>query len=245
MPIRPLKLLDVTRRHYGLRYQGPYAYNLHNLGHQSGLTTTPAYTYLTKTRHLDTRNFGFTAFSRGFEHQEEIQSTLLNTGHGWESREVPSKVWVCTRQHQAAHNAHPTTADQVMAFLRLFAYLNGRNNEDRNLPMGTPVSIEARTTDEGRVLSACFFLPQRIQSNPPTPRDPLVYLSHRPSVTIFTRRFGGFASNEDTWMAEAQALKQVLTAQGQQTRADIQYWNAYDPPYKFWNRRNEVWLVRA
>lgn len=188
----------------------------------------------------------FTAFSRGFEHQEEISYTVLNTGNGWESREVPGKVWVCTSQQRAASDAEVSSADQLAAFLRLFGYLNGRNSKDQNLPMGTPVSIESRATGEGRgELSACFFLPQQIQADPPTPTDPLVYLSHRPQTTIFTRRFGGFAATEGTWTSEAQGLREALTAQGQQTRADVQYWNAYDPPYKFWNRRNEVWLVKA
>lgn len=188
----------------------------------------------------------FTAFSRGFEHQEEIQSTRVTSGRGWESREVPGKVWVCTGQPRAPGTTQTSTSDQMAAFLRLFAYLNGRNNRDQRLPMGVPVSIEARPApDGGKELSACFFLPESVQSNPPTPTEPLVYLSTRPALTILTRRFGGFATDEDTWENEARALRRLLSAEGQQTRTDLQYWNAYDPPYKFWNRHNEVWLVKA
>uniref|UniRef100_A0A0P4WCI9 Heme-binding protein n=1 Tax=Scylla olivacea TaxID=85551 RepID=A0A0P4WCI9_SCYOL len=187
----------------------------------------------------------FTAFTRGFERQEEIQTLALNKGSGWESREVPSKVWACTGQQRSASDGQITSAEQMRAFLRLFAYLNGRNSRDQELPMGKPVSIEVKTAADGsRELNACFFLPERIQADPPTPTDPLVFLSQRPTLTIFTRKFGGFASDEETWMTEAQGLKGVLTAEGIDTRGDLQYWNAYDPPHKFWSRRNEVWLVK-
>ncbi|XP_045106325.1 heme-binding protein 1-like isoform X2 [Portunus trituberculatus] len=185
----------------------------------------------------------FTAFSRGFERQEEIQTTVLNQGSGWESREVPGKVWACTGQEGS--NGQITTSKQMAAFLRLFSYLDGKNSLGQKLPMGKPVSIEVKTAADGsREVNACFFLPERIQADPPTPTDPLVFLSQRPTLTIFTTRFGGFATDEDKWMREARELKRVLTAEGIETREDLQYWNAYDPPYKFWRRRNEVWLVK-
>ncbi|MPC88384.1 hypothetical protein E2C01_083285 [Portunus trituberculatus] len=53
--------------------------------------------------------------------------------------------------------------------------------------MGKPVSIEVKTAADGsREVNACFFLPERIQADPPTPTDPLVFLSQRPTLTIFT-----------------------------------------------------------
>jgi len=187
-----------------------------------------------------------TAFSRGFERQEEIQTTLLNKGSGWESREVPGKMWVCTGQQRDAPEAKVSNSEQLKAFVRLFDYLDGKNSEGEELPMGKPVSIEVKQAADGSTeLNACFFLPERVQANPPAPTNPLVYLSQRPTVTIFTNEFGGFATDEDTWMKEAQKLKQRLTEQGKQIRDDLQYWNAYDPPHKFWFRRNEVWLVAA
>ena len=54
--------------------------------------------------------------------------------------------------------------------------------------MGKPVSIEAKASEGVALeLNACFFLPERVQADPPTPTDPLVYLSQRPSITVFTR----------------------------------------------------------
>lgn len=187
----------------------------------------------------------FTLFSRGFERQEEIETQVLNTGSGWESREVPGKVWACTGQQGAAGDGTITFTEQMNAFKRLFGYLNGDNSRDEKLPMGKPVSIEVKTAADGsREMNACFFLPERIQADPPTPTNSLVFLSQRPTLTIFTRQFGGFASDEEDWMSQARGLKRVLTAEGIETREDLQYWNAYDPPHKFWFRRNEVWLVK-
>lgn len=186
-----------------------------------------------------------TLFSRGFERQEEIQTRNLNTGSGWESRQVPGKVWACTGQQGAASEGQITFTDQIDAFKRLFGYIDGANNRGEKLTMGKPVSIEVKTAADGsREVNACFFLPERVQADPPTPTNALVFLSQRPNLTIFTRRFGGFVTDEDEWMAQSRGLKRVLTAEGIETRDDLQYWNAYDPPHKFWFRRNEVWMVK-
>ena len=53
--------------------------------------------------------------------------------------------------------------------------------------MGIPVSIGAEGTKAKRKLTACFFLPEKVQANPPTPTNPEVSLVKRPSLTIITK----------------------------------------------------------
>lgn len=185
----------------------------------------------------------FSAFGRGFEHQEEIQyvGTSSSQGGGLVEKTVPSKMWVCTKQPPAGD----PESSQLTVFLRLFDYLDGKNSREERLPMGVPVSISAEGTKASRNLTACFFLPEKVQANPPTPTNPEVSLVSRPSLTIITKSFGGYANSEETWDAETDKLRKLVTASGLSFDPNVVYWNAYDPPLKFWGRRNEVWLVRV
>ncbi|KAK8376612.1 hypothetical protein O3P69_009906 [Scylla paramamosain] len=165
----------------------------------------------------------------------------LKQTEGLEERRIPAKTWVCTNQPPA----DDPESSQLTVFLRLFGYLDGENNKGERLPMGIPVSIEATGTQENRNLTACFFLPEKVQIDPPTPTDPTVTLLHRPSLTILTRQFGGYPNSEATWDAETDKLKTLVSSAGISIDPNLVFWNAYDPPLKFWNRRNEVWLVKT
>ncbi|XP_064077489.1 heme-binding protein 1-like [Macrobrachium nipponense] len=182
----------------------------------------------------------FSAFASNLGPQEEIRYTVVRHGTGYEERLYPSKNWVCTEQKGGYSNE-----DQVQVFLRLFGYLGGENSQNRHLKMGIPASIEYKITAEGKAFTACFFLEEKDQSNYPTPTNGEVTVISRPAMTVFTRKFGGYATTETTWLEEADSLRAVLKEAGEETRSDIMYWNAYNSPVKFWNRRNEVWLLKV
>lgn len=181
----------------------------------------------------------FNAFTSSFGTQEEAAYTLVRRGSGYEERRYPSKNWLCTTQ-----TGGYSDEDQMSVFLRLFSYLGGDNNQSRKLDMAIPVSIEVEETADGEVVTACFFLEEKDQLNYPEPTNSEVMIIQRPEMTIYTREFGGYATSESTWKNEAASLKEVLNEAGEMTRSNIMYWNAYDAPFKFWNRRNEVWLVK-
>ncbi|XP_071517243.1 heme-binding protein 1-like [Panulirus ornatus] len=181
----------------------------------------------------------FSAFARALGPQEEAPHTVVHQYEGFEERLYPAKKWACTKQ-----NGSYSTGDQIDVFLRLFGYIGGDNSKGEKLVMGTPVSVECRTEEEHKVYSACFFIPEAAQADPPAPTNPRVVITSRPDTTVFTRKFGGYAQDEDTWNKEAEDLSEVLTEAGKSFTRNLVFWNAYDPPFKFWKRRNEVWLVR-
>ncbi|KAK8723739.1 hypothetical protein OTU49_011520 [Cherax quadricarinatus] len=184
-----------------------------------------------------------TAFTRSLGPQEEITfstvpSTDVSNGE-FEERVYPSKQWVCTKQ-----NGGLTEGDQIQVFLKLFAYIDGANDQNKELVMGLPVSIEYSDVEGQKVYTACFFIPEADQAAPPAPTNSQVFLTTRPQMTVLTRQFGGYANDEPTWMTEVQALTKLVNEAGYQVNPNLIYWNAYDPPYKFWGRRNEVWLLK-
>ncbi|XP_045618242.1 heme-binding protein 1 [Procambarus clarkii] len=181
----------------------------------------------------------FTAFTRSFGPQEEVTFTSARENTEFEERVYPAKKWACTEQVGGYSDG-----DQIDVFLRLFAYIGGENDRQEKLVMGIPVSIEYKVEGGQKVYTACFFIPEAAQDNPPAPTNAQVVITPRPEMTVYTRKFGGYATDEATWTTEAEALTALVTAAGNQINPNLIYWNAYDPPFKFWNRRNEVWLLK-
>ncbi|XP_018022513.1 heme-binding protein 2 [Hyalella azteca] len=70
--------------------------------------------------------------------QEEAPHTIVRRGPGYEVRKYPSQWWVC-RRHAGSLSA---TAQQA-AFLALFDYLAGHNNQSLVMDMAVPASVEA------------------------------------------------------------------------------------------------------
>ncbi|KAG7167952.1 Heme-binding protein 1-like 2 [Homarus americanus] len=178
----------------------------------------------------------FTAFSRSFGPTEPVTFTTVRRA----GRLYQAKFWACTEHHGAQY----TIDDKLELFYRLFAYIGGKNSKGEKLVLGIPVSIEHNISDEEHIFNACFFIPEAAQADPPTPTDPNVHITLRPQMTILTRRLGGYATDETTWNTETEKLTSIITAAGEHVIPNHVFWNAYDPPFKFWNRRNEVWLVK-
>merc|ERR1719244_1109851 len=85
----------------------------------------------------------------------------------------------------------------------------------------------------------------RIQDQPPAPTNPDVYIEDRPELHVFSRRFHGFAHDED-WIVNAAMLHDDLLAAG--LDAGINFHNyytvVYDSPFTIVDRNNEVWFVQ-
>ncbi|GIY96956.1 heme-binding protein 1, partial [Caerostris extrusa] len=99
-------------------------------------------------------------------------------------------------------------------FKRLFDYINGKNE--------TGISIEMTIPMVYHILN-------------------LLYLKLAPRE-IYVRTFGGMAKDAD-WKREFDALKAKLENPDD---VDLSEYHraAYDPPFKPFNRRNEVWVVK-
>lgn len=180
--------------------------------------------------------------------------TVVEKFGTFEEREYEDGFWwACTKNTERV--GIKGTSSQ---FWKLFKYIDGDNKEGIKIPMTVPVSMEripisedfevidTRDEDENVQLeerSMCFFIGPDHQANPPTPVEDDVYLEKRPGMTVYTREVGGYM-NEKKWKKEREALSELIKAEGLDFETDRYFNNGYDSPMKFYNRRNEVWLVK-
>jgi len=157
-----------------------------------------------------------------------------------ERRYAGGKYWACTKK-----KITESDGDSGM-FMTLFRYIQGANDGEKKISMTSPVSMhmtKKSEIDKSFEKEMCFYLDGSQQDNPPQPTNSEVYLTERSAMTIYTRKVGGYMSNDD-WFAESKTLDTMLSQQGLQANRDYFYANGYDSPMKFWNRRNEVWKVK-
>jgi hypothetical protein len=156
--------------------------------------------------------------------------------------------WSCIEEFLTPRKRDEKTPEMFMA---LFSYIQGKNKQSRRIPMTVPVStlVDHRNGDLN-LYQMCFFLPKDFQENPPTPTNQKLKIVSRPELRVYSRKFGGYNSDEVT-KEQTKILTDALAAAGikyfeqdQGPRA-IHYINGYDAPTKFWNRRNEIWLLEA
>ncbi len=63
-------------------------------------------------------------------------------------------------------------------------------------------------------------------------------------MTVYTRKVSGFMMTKGSWQEEMKKLKEILTDLKLEIAPGIAFMNGYDPPYKLFNRRNELWLMK-
>lgn len=55
--------------------------------------------------------------------------------------------------------------------------------------------------------------------------------------------------DDEKWTEEFEALRELVKREGGNVAADIvedeYYTNGYDSPWKFYYRRNEVWIIKS
>lgn len=138
------------------------------------------------------------------------------------------------------------------AFRRLFKYIDGNNQGERDIAMTAPVVQQARAGDEiamtapvvqskdGQTWQMDFVLPAKYTGNTaPKPNDERIEILEVPSRTVATIRYTGLVSDADirdktrvlkAWM---QDKPYRITSQARSAR--------YDPPFTIpFLRRNEV-----
>jgi len=172
---------------------------------------------------------------------EAAPYSVVAEHEGFEERLYPARRW-------ASVSAEGLDMDTLMdaMFLRLFRYISGQNKRAATVAMTTPVSTLVQPpVEEGANASftMAFLVPEDLQADPPTAEG--VAIEDRPEMTVFTRRFGGFAT-EKVIGEQANELAELISASNV-TDVDLKtyYVANYDDPRKVEGRRNEVWFFRA
>ncbi|GAB3035451.1 SOUL family heme-binding protein [Natronobiforma cellulositropha] len=169
-----------------------------------------------------------------------IDYTTLRTADGVEIRRYPALV------------VAETTADEPeAAFERLYAYLTGANERNRDLPMTAPVRVHrerlelpmtgpVRTTDAEDEVTMAFYLPARLSpEHTPEPTDDRIDLVVEAPRTVAAYGFSWYGTPDRTDRAEAH-LRSALETVGVDPTGDpylLRYSDPFTPPFL---QRNEV-----
>ena len=170
---------------------------------------------------------------------ETVPYTVLERDGAFELRDYPDVV------------VARTVADsQREAFRRLFDYIDGANERDRDVAMTAPVAtatgvdvamtapVATEPTEAGVEMS--FFLPATYTlDGAPTPTDDRVELDVVEHRRVAAARFSWFATESRVNRARRR-LERALAGRGLDAAGDHELHRYDDPRTPPWQRRNEV-----
>jgi len=170
---------------------------------------------------------------------ETVPYTVIEREGAFELREYPDVV------------VARTVADsQREAFRRLFDYIDGANERDRDVAMTAPVAttpgvdvamtapVATEPTDVGVEMS--FFLPATYTlDGAPEPTDDRVELDVVEHRRVAAARFSWFAT-ESRVNSARRRLERALASRGLDAAGDHELHRYDDPRTPPWQRRNEV-----
>ncbi|XP_069157818.1 heme-binding protein 2-like [Procambarus clarkii] len=175
-----------------------------------------------------------------FQTYEEAPYNVTRTANGYEERLYEARKWVCSRS-----NSYSDPDMAVLAW-RLNHYMTGDHSGQDKVYMGLPVTTEyLQRGPQDKTFTLCFLIDQKHQDDPPTPTNKFVFIEHRLEMRVLTRTVGGYMYHENEWMEEAGKLAAIIQQEGESVSLNHVHWASYDFPWKFWNRRNEVWFPVA
>jgi len=171
--------------------------------------------------------------------QESAPFMMMATYQGFEERVYPARRWITTTMEGPA-------LDPLMSpmFWTLYGYIDGQNDQNASIPMTTPTSTLVQPTSSGYRYTMAFYLPSAYQDDVPN-GGPDVTVEDRPRLTILTRRFGGYATDEKV-ASEREAMERLIRSAGLEEEVDFDtyYLANFDDPFVYTGRRNELWFVR-
>ena len=131
-------------------------------------------------------------------------------------------------------------------FSKLFAYIDGHNNESQKIEMTVPVitKMSVPVHDNAPVTKTmCFYIPEKFQENPPTPNNQEVSILMINETVFFVKTFMGLSFTDDTisdsaWITVKETFRQEME---DMDMADKVYQNhfytsVYDFPLKSGNK---------
>jgi len=206
-------------------------------------------------------------FSSSDDEAEMIPSTILEEHQDYNVVKYPASKWVCTKDTvdisndpmknwKADFDNDPMAAWRAKKklkmpnskmFKKLFRYIIGVNSQQANIEMTRPVTTirqKVKGSQRLEVEVMCFWTGSPWENKElPEPMDNSVFVQERPELTVFVRRFGGYALSESQWQEEKENLIKSLGSRMKEV--DMEYYATvgYNSPWSQ-DRRNEVWLVK-
>ena len=119
-------------------------------------------------------------------------------------------------------------------FSILAGYIFGGNEANEKIAMTSPVAMSLEDS-----MTMMFLVPKKYsKASLPQPNQSQIEFREEPAKAVAAITFGGWANDEKIANYQNQ-LKTALTAEGIAFTQRF-YFLGYNPPYEFFNRRNEV-----
>ncbi|MEO6902419.1 MAG: heme-binding protein [Bacteroidia bacterium] len=120
-------------------------------------------------------------------------------------------------------------------FRKLASFIFGGNQDNKNIAMTSPVHMDIND----QLSSMSFVMPSSYnKDNLPKPNDSSITIETTTEEYAATIQFGGYANDKEI-KKYATKLESALIANGIEYDGHFRFLG-YDPPYKFWGRKNEV-----
>jgi len=188
----------------------------------SGTKTKPSTTTKSSTSSSSTSTYKKYRSAAGGIESVPYEST------NYEKRFYPSAKYVCTTSTYENPEAHGEKSSMEEAnegekmFLKLFAYIEGRNSKNQKIEMTSPVFTKMSIEDDSDYIghqvtkTMCFFIPKKFQGNPPAPNDLDVFIFEMPEMSFFVKTFLGYSSDvtDSVWIYEKESFMREMPAMG-------------------------------
>ncbi|XP_059495619.1 heme-binding protein 2-like [Stegostoma tigrinum] len=151
----------------------------------------------------------------------------------YETRAYEPSMWV-------GSPVHPNE-DRYRAVDRLRDYFNQKNvpgiQIERTVPLLTLYTSFGRNPTATMVY---LMLPRRFYSNPPIPRDTMLFLTPFPPMMVFVKTVGGWLTSLHQ---KSQEMFEDLLRQAEPFLPNHFYTAEYNGPLTIFNRHNEIWYL--
>ncbi|CAF0774753.1 unnamed protein product [Brachionus calyciflorus] len=170
---------------------------------------------------------------------------IKTIGENMEIRKYEPTKWVSTSMEVNADKSD----NQTEMFFKLFNYISGENNENEKISMTSPVTVQYNSNNNtieplSQVkMTMGFYVPHEKQDKTPDPTNKDTFLRSTPGMTVAVIKFGGFASTQD-YLSHRDLLIKTLGKEAKNYDTVNIITARYDPPFKQFNRTNEVWLKK-
>ena len=154
---------------------------------------------------------------------------LMKEYDKFEIRKYPKMILATTKMGKGSYSKNSSKG-----FRNVASYIFGGNNENKQISMTSPV---LSSIDDS--MSMSFIMPSKYGLEElPKPNNQNVEIKLQPERLMAIISFGGFANDYDI-KYYISILKNQMSLEGLSTSGKI-YFQGYDPPFKLFNRTNEV-----
>ena len=131
------------------------------------------------------------------------------------------------------------TNEQSSSFRILAGYIFGGNDEKQKIAMTAPVQMHNNDINGDKSLTMRFVMPDKYSiEDLSKPNDSRIEITKSGEKKFAAISFTGY-NNDSKFLLNSNKLKKFLDSKNI-SYVDNPIYLGYDPPYKFWNRRNEV-----